>query len=77
MASSLDSAPEDVLLEVFLRCTVFDILSLKQVRSSSPFHRKAARGLIPCCHADLSRVVRSWVQRLSLAQDCAHDQDPS
>lgn len=31
MASNLESAPEDVLLEVFLRCTVLDILSLKQV----------------------------------------------
>lgn len=31
MASNLESAPEDVVLEVFLRCTVLDILSLKQV----------------------------------------------
>lgn len=77
MASSLDSAPEDVLLEVFLRCSVLDILSLKQVRFSSPLRPKAARGLIPRCHADLSCVARSWVQRLSLAQDHTHDQNPS
>lgn len=32
MAGNLDSAPEDVLLEVFLHCNVPEILSLKQVR---------------------------------------------
>ena len=37
MASSLDSAPEDVLLDVFLRCSIFDILSLKQVGPRSHY----------------------------------------
>ena len=32
MTGNLDSAPEDVLFEVFLRCNVIDVLSLKQVR---------------------------------------------
>lgn len=31
MTSNIDSAPEDVLLEVFLHCNVPDVLSLKQV----------------------------------------------
>ena len=77
MTSSLDSAPDDVLLEVFLRCTVLDILSLGQVRHSGPLRQMAARGLILYCHADMSRVTRSRVQRLSLAQDCTHDQNPT
>lgn len=44
MANSLDSAPEDVLLEVFLRCSVLDILSLKQVRFLTPLRQMSHVG---------------------------------